>query len=159
MYHPSKEEFLSLAQQGNIIPVFREVTADTETPISLFKKVAVGPECFLLESVEGGARWGRYSFIGHRPRLLVKARGDEIELTRNGTQCGQFKAPPLDYLKSLMETFKAVPVEGLPRFFGGLVGYLSYDTVRFIEDRLPNLADAFVLDESQIDQDHRDDTR
>lgn len=134
MYHPSKEEFLSLAQQGNIIPVFREVTADTETPISLFKKVAAGPECFLLESVEGGARWGRYSFIGHRSRLLVKARGDEIELTRNGTQCGQFKASPLEYLKNLMETFTPVPVEGLPRFFGGLVGYLSYDTVRFIED-------------------------
>ncbi|MBW2625971.1 MAG: hypothetical protein JRC54_07300 [Deltaproteobacteria bacterium] len=100
MYHPSKEEFLSLAQQGNIIPVFREVTA----------------------------------FIGHRPRLLVKARGDEIELSRNGKQCGQFKASPLEYLKNLMETFRAVPVEGLPRFFGGLVGYLSYDTVRFIED-------------------------
>jgi anthranilate synthase component 1 len=134
VYHPSKEEFLSLAQQGNIIPVFREVTADIETPISLFKKVALGPESFLLESVEGGERWGRYSFIGHRPRLLVKARGEDIELTRNGRQCGQFKASPLDYLKNLMETFQVVPVEGLPRFFGGLVGYLGYDTVRFIED-------------------------
>ena len=133
MYHPSKDEFLSLAQQGNIIPVFREVTADTDTPISLFKKIAKGPESFLLESVEGGERWGRYSFIGHRPRLLVRARGDDIELTRNGKQCGKFKASPLDYLKNLMETFRAVPVNGLPRFFGGLVGYLSYDIVRFIE--------------------------
>lgn len=134
MFHPSKEEFLSLAQQGNIIPVFKEVTADIETPISLFKKVAQGPESFLLESVEGGERWGRFSFIGHRPRLLVKARGEEIELIRNGKQCGKFKASPLDYLKNLMHTFRAVPVEGLPRFFGGLVGYLSYDIVRFIED-------------------------
>jgi len=133
VYHPSKNEFLSLAQQGNIIPVFREVTADTDTPISLFKKVAKGPESFLLESVEGGERWGRYSFIGHRPRLLVKARGDQIELTRNGEQCGKFKASPINYLKNLMQTFRAVPVEGLPRFFGGLVGYLSYDIVRFIE--------------------------
>ena len=133
MYHPSKEEFIGLAQQGNIVPVFREVTADTDTPISLFKKVAKGPESFLLESVEGGERWGRYSFIGHRPRLLVKARGDNIELARNGEQCGRFKASPLNYLKNLMKTFSAVPVEGLPRFFGGLVGYLSYDIVRFIE--------------------------
>jgi anthranilate synthase component 1 len=133
VYHPSKDEFLNLAKQGNVIPVFREVTADTDTPISLFKKVAKGPESFLLESVEGGERWGRYSFIGHRPRLLVKARGDKIELTRNGEQCGKFEASPLDYLKNLMKTFQAVPVEGLPRFFGGLVGYLSYDVVRFIE--------------------------
>ena len=138
MYHPSKDEFISLAQQGNIIPVFREVTADTDTPISLFKKVAKGPESFLLESVEGGERWGRYSFIGHRPRLLVKARGDNIELIRNGEKCGKFRASPLNYLKNLMETFRAVPVEGLPRFFGGLVGYLSYDIVRFIE-HLPTL--------------------
>ena len=138
MYHPSKDEFISLAQQGNIIPVFREVTADTDTPISLFKKVAKGPESFLLESVEGGERWGRYSFIGHRPRLLVKARGDNIELVRNGEKCGKFRASPLNYLKNLMETFRAVPVEGLPRFFGGLVGYLSYDIVRFIE-HLPTL--------------------
>jgi anthranilate synthase component 1 len=109
------------------------VTADTETPISIFKKVAQGPESFLLESVEGGERWGRYSFIGHRPRLLIKARGDRIELTRNGEQCGQFQASPLDYLRNLMKTFRAVSVPGLPRFYGGLVGYLSYDTVRFIE--------------------------
>ena len=133
MYHPNKDEFIILAQHGNIIPVFREVNADTDTPISLFKKVAKGPESFLLESVEGGERWGRYSFIGHRPRLLVKARGDNIELTRNGEQCGKFKASPLNYLKNLMQTFRVVPVEGLPRFFGGLVGYLSYDIVRFIE--------------------------
>ncbi len=138
MYHPSKQEFLGLAKQGNLIPVFREVTADTETPISIFKKVATGSESFLLESVEGGERWGRYSFIGHRPQLLVKARGDQIELIRNGEQCGRFRASPLDYLRKLMGTFRAVSLPGLPRFYGGLVGYLSYDTVRFIED-LPTL--------------------
>ncbi len=138
MYHPSKKEFLRLAKQGNLIPVFRQVMADTETPISIFKKVAIGPESFLLESVEGGERWGRYSFIGHRPRLLVKARGDQIELRRSGEQCGQFRASPLDYLRNLMGTFRTVSVPGLPRFYGGLVGYLSYDTVRFIED-LPTL--------------------
>jgi anthranilate synthase component 1 len=134
VYYPSKNEFLGLAQKGNLIPVYREVMADTETPISLFKKVAPGSESFLLESVEGGERWGRYSFIGHRPRLLVKIHGDDIELSRNGEQCGRYKAAPLDYLRNLMKTFTTVEVAGLPRFFGGLVGYLSYDTVRFIED-------------------------
>jgi anthranilate synthase component 1 len=134
VYSPSRDEFLDLARQGNLIPVYREVLADTETPISLFKKVAQGPESFLLESVEGGERWGRYSFIGYRPRLVVRARGDKIELSRNSKQCGLYQTSPLDYLRTLMETFNAVPVPGLPRFFGGLVGYLSYDTVRFIED-------------------------
>jgi anthranilate synthase component 1 len=133
VYHPSRSEFLQLAQQGNLVPVFREVLGDTETPISLFRKVAVEPGSFLLESVEGGERWARYSFIGHRPRLLIKIRGEHIELYRDGERCGQFKAPPLDYLKSFMGTFRVVPVSGLPRFFGGLVGYLSYDMVRFIE--------------------------
>jgi anthranilate synthase component 1 len=134
VYHPGKKKFLSLAQQGNIVPVFREVTADTETPISLFKKVAHGPESFLLESVQGGRRWGRYSFIGYRPRVMFKAWGEDMELSRNGEKCGIFKAPPLEYLKNLMDTFRAVSVEGLPRFFGGFVGYLSYEIVRFIEN-------------------------
>lgn len=134
MYHPDRKQFLELAREGNLVPVFREVVADTETPISLFKKATRGSECFLLESVEGGERWGRYSFIGHRPRLLIKTRGEHIELSRNGTRCGQFRASPFDYLKKLMQTFQAVPVPGLPRFFGGLVGYLSYDLVRFIEE-------------------------
>ena len=134
MYTPSKKGFLDLAQKGNLIPVYREVMADTETPISLFKKVAQGSESFLLESVEGGERWGRFSFIGYRPRLVIRASGDRIELSRNGEQCGRYQTPPLDYLRSLIGTFRAVQVPGLPRFFGGLVGYLSYDTVRFIED-------------------------
>ncbi|MFP3870617.1 MAG: anthranilate synthase component I family protein, partial [Syntrophobacteria bacterium] len=108
--------------------------ADVETPISLFKKVALGPESFLLESVEGGERWGRYSFIGHRPRLLVRIRGAEIELSREGRPCGRFTASPFDYLRNLIRTFRAVSVPGLPRFFGGLVGYLGYDMVGFIED-------------------------
>jgi anthranilate synthase component 1 len=133
VYHPSRNEFMQLAQQGNLVPVFREVMGDTETPISLFKKVAGEPGSFLLESVEGGERWGRYSFIGYRPRLLIRICGEHIELCRNGEKCGQFKASPFGYLKTFLGTFRAVTVPGLPRFFGGLVGYLSYDMVRFIE--------------------------
>jgi anthranilate synthase component 1 len=131
--HPGKEEFLRLARRYNVIPVFRELTADTETPISLFKKVAQGPESFLLESVEGGERWGRYSFIGHRSRLVIRVQGDDIELRRGNDECTQFKGQPFAYIKKLMEDFRAAAVTGLPRFFGGLVGYLSYDMVRFFE--------------------------
>lgn len=137
MIHPNKEEFLGLAGRSNMVPVFREITADTETPISLFKKVAQGPYSFLLESVEGGERWGRYSFIGYRPRLVIRVRGEEIEVTRNKHKHTEFKGHPFAYLKNLMAGFRAVAVSGLPRFFGGLVGYLSYDMVRFIE-HLPN---------------------
>jgi anthranilate synthase component 1 len=137
MIHPDKEEFLRLAGRYNVVPVFREMTADTETPITLFKKVARGPEAFLLESVEGGERWGRYSFIGHRSRLVIRARGGEIEFSSGNHQYTKSEAQPLTFLKKLMEDYRAVAVTGLPRFFGGLVGYLSYDMVRFFE-RLPH---------------------
>ena len=132
--HPGKEEFLRLARRCNVVPVFREITADTDTPISLFKKVAHGSESFLLESVEGGERWGRYSFIGHRPRLAIRVRGEEVELRRGNEECTQFKGQPFAYIKKLMKDFRAEPVPGLPRFFGGLVGYLNYDMVRYFEE-------------------------
>lgn len=135
--YPGKEEFLQLARQCNVIPVFREMTADIETPVSLFKKVANGPESFLLESVEGGERWGRYSFIGRRPQLVIKIRGEQIEVTRSNGQAEQLRSNPLVYLKSLMDDYHARPVPGLPRFYGGLVGYMGYDMVRFFE-RLPD---------------------
>ncbi len=137
MIHPAKEEFLRLARRCNVIPVFKELTADIETPISLFKKVAQEPESFLLESVEGGERWGRYSFIGHRPRLVIRIWGEEIEVSRGNDQCTRLRAQPFAYLKDLMDDFRAAAMTGLPRFFGGLVGYISYDMVRFFE-RLPD---------------------
>jgi anthranilate synthase component 1 len=131
--HPGKEEFFRLAHRYNLVPAFKEIKADTETPISLFKKVAQGPESFLLESVEGGERWGRYSFIGHHSRQVIRVRGEEIELSNGNHQCTRFKARPFAYLKDLIGTFRAAAVPGLPRFFGGLVGYLGYDMVRFFE--------------------------
>lgn len=134
MIHPTREEFLKLAGRCNLVPVFCELTADTETPISLFKKVAHGSgESFLLESVQGGERWGRYTFIGCRPRLVVRARGEDIEITDRKDNRSRLKAEPLRYLRDLMAGFQAARVIGLPRFFGGLVGYLSYDMVRFFE--------------------------
>jgi anthranilate synthase component 1 len=137
MNHPDKEAFLRLASQSNVVPVYREMTADIETPVSLFKKVANGPESFLLESVEGGERWGRYSFIGYRPILVTKIWGERIEVGRGDGRSTTLTASPFDYLKDLMNQYDAFPVHGLPRFYGGLVGYMSYDMVRFFE-RLPD---------------------
>ncbi len=137
MNHPDKEAFLRLASQSNVVPVYREMTADIETPVSLFKKVANGPESFLLESVEGGERWGRYSFIGYRPILVIKIWGERIEVSRGDGRSTTLTASPFDYLKDLMNQYDALPVHGLPRFYGGLVGYMSYDMVRFFE-RLPD---------------------
>jgi len=131
--HPGKEEFLRLARQCNVVPVFGEMTADIETPVSLFKKVAKGPESFLLESVEGGERWGRYSFIGHRPQLLIRIWGEQIEIRRGNGEPTKLNTSPFAYLKDLMDDYRALPVTGLPRFYGGLVGYMGYDMVRFFE--------------------------
>ncbi len=157
MIHPSKEEFLRLKERCNVIPVFQELPGDTETPVSLFKKLAQGPESFLLESVEGGERWGRYSFIGHRSRLVVKVRGEEIEISSRNGESKKFKTEPFAYLKNLMGGFCGEAVDGLPRFFGGLVGYMSYDMVRFLEDLPPSRPDdvgmpdaAFMMPEQVI---------
>jgi anthranilate synthase component 1 len=155
--HPDKEGFLGLAQRYNIIPVFREMTADTETPVSLFKKLAQGPESFLLESVEGGERWGRYSFIGHRSRLGIRIRGEEIETRSGDGEYNKLHGQPFVYLKDLMAGFRSVAVDGLPRFFGGLVGYMGYDMVRFFEHLPPSGPDdvgmpdaAFMMPEEVI---------
>jgi anthranilate synthase component 1 len=139
--HPSKEEFLRLRKQCNVIPVFEELPGDTETPVSLFMKLAQGPESFLLESVEGGERWGRYSFIGHRSRLVVRVRGEEVEISSTIGMNHKLKTQPFAYLKDLMAGFCGEAVDGLPRFFGGLVGYMSYDMVRFLENLPPSRPD------------------
>jgi anthranilate synthase component 1 len=129
----SKEQFIEKAHLFNVVPVFREMTADTETPISIFQKVR-GPESFLLESIEGGERWARYSFIGYRPRLVIRAWGEKVEQRTHQDEPVQFQAEPLAHLQSVMKDFRAATLPGLPRFFGGLVGFMSYDMVRFFED-------------------------
>lgn len=135
MYYPSKEEFVALAQKGNVIPVYREILADFETPISAFLKVEEGEYSYLLESVEGGENAARYSFLGSRPSLVIKSKGETITFAR-GDRVDTHKAEcdPIDEIRRYMSKFRFVPVKGLPRFTGGLVGYLGYDMVRFIED-------------------------
>ncbi|MBI2860798.1 MAG: anthranilate synthase component I [Chloroflexi bacterium] len=124
MYYPSLDEVRKLHRRGNLVPVYREITADLETPVSAFLKIARGDYSFLLESVEGGERLARYSFIGTEPSLVLSTGGNEA-------------VDPLLMIEQHFLPFRPVPVAGLPRFHGGMVGYLSYEVARYFE-RLPS---------------------
>ena len=137
---PSREDFLGLVQHGNLVPVFREILADLETPVSAFLKVHRGPYGFLLESVEQGEKWGRYSFLGTEPARVLRLRGRTIELeTPGGATVRRETDDPFGEVKRLLAPYRPVAVPGLPRFTGGAVGYIGYDMVRHFE-RLPSHA-------------------
>jgi len=133
MYYPNKEEFQKMAGRGNLIPVYREICADLDTPVSAFKKIDCG-KSFLLESVEGGEKIARYSFLGADPVMIILGRKGQVEIQdRSGPATIIPTTDPLTVVKNLMAKFHLVPVAGLPRFFGGAVGYISYDYVRTLE--------------------------
>ncbi len=135
MFYPSKEEFIRLAKKGNVIPVYREILADFDSPLSAFLKIDKEKFAYLLESVEGGEHMARYSFLGSSPSLIIESKGREVTFTR-GDKIDTYTAgeDPISEIRSFMGKFRFVSVEGLPRFCGGLVGYIGYDMVRFIED-------------------------
>ena len=163
-YYPDRREFARRAKSGNLTPVYKEILADMETPVSAFKKISadtggmhhtVGagfqippqhqpyaaqhqPYAFLLESVEGGERMARYSFLGSGANLVIKSKGREAEILRNGcverVTLGNGTRDVLDVLKQELGRFTYVPDPNLPRFCGGAVGFISYDMVRFFED-------------------------
>jgi anthranilate synthase component 1 len=141
MYVPSLADFRHKARQGNLVPVYREILADMETPVSAFLKIAEGDYGFLLESVEGGARVARYSFLGGLPARVLMCTGGSVTHLRpdSGTQQVAGVEDPFAELERLLSVYSPVAVEGLPRFHGGIVGYLAYDIVRHFE-RLPNAA-------------------
>ncbi len=135
MFQPSLDEFRQKAKKGNLIPVYREILADMETPVSAFLKIDDGRHSFLLESMEGGEKWARYSFLGSRPSVIVKSFGRSAEVVRNGKkQRLPFDRDPLDVIKDLLSVYAPVPDPSLPRFFGGAVGFMGYDVVRFFEE-------------------------
>jgi len=129
-----------MAQEGNLIPVYREFLADTETPVSAYLKLKDGAYSYLLESADHAKRWGRYSFIGCKPYLRVLARDGGMEIW-NGDELERLTnvANPLDAIRGVSAKFKPVIAEDLPPFQGGLVGYVNYDLVRTWE-RLPGIA-------------------
>lgn len=133
-----QEQLNTLKKAGyNRIPVTHEVLADLDTPLSVYLKLAAGPYSYLLESAQGGEKWGRYSIIGLPARTILTVRGDDITITHDQKVVEQHKtSDPIAFIENYHKGFKVAPVEGLPRFHGGLVGYFGYDTVRYVEPRL-----------------------
>jgi anthranilate synthase component 1 len=149
MYQPSFTEFEKLAQKGNLIPVYREILADVETPVSVLMKLQNRDHVYLLESVEGGEKWGRYSFLGTDAGVVFRVHGDKIIVDEKGKITTRaHKGKPLDGLRNLLNRYKPVTIPGLPRFYGGAVGYLGYEMVRYFEELPPTPPDDLNLDES-----------
>jgi len=138
MLHPiTEQEFNVLAEQGyNRIPLVVETFADLDTPLSLYLKLANKPYSYLLESVQGGERFGRYSFIGLPADARISVRGKLVTVTQPSGESTHNSDNPLDFIKDYQSRFNVAPLLGLPRFTGGLAGYFGYDTVRYIEPRL-----------------------
>jgi len=141
---PNRDSFYKKAEQGNLIPVWKEILADQETPVSAYERVRTflrekdhASHTWMLESVEGGEHIGRYSFIGGNPRAIFRARGDVTEITEGGTTTKVAGADPLNALKAYMSRYQPVRDPALPRFIGGAVGFLGYDMISVFEPRVP----------------------
>jgi anthranilate synthase component 1 len=133
----TRSEFDALAARGyNRIPLVLGSFADLDTPLSLYLKLAQGPRSYLLESVVGGERFGRYSFIGLPSKLALRAHGTRIEVEDAAVVVERHEGDPLEFVRAFMARYRAAPWPGLPRFCGGLAGYFGYDTVRHVEPRL-----------------------
>ncbi len=149
-HSPDKKTFLEKAKTGNLVPVWRELLADQDSPVSAYEKVRAhlrradhASHTFLLESVEGGESVGRYSFIGGAPRAILRAYGRRVTIQApgGGEETLEENADPLDALKRFMARFKPVPDPALPRFTGGAVGFLGYECVSLFEPRVPSRTD------------------
>lgn len=145
-FHPSREDFCESAEEGNLIPVFREIMADSETPVSAYAKLGAGEYSFLLESVVGGEKWAAYSFIGVQPRAVIRCKRGKVKVVwhdvdgEGPSREAEWEAEdPTTALAEVMSEWKPVASDLLPRFWGGAVGWIGYDAVRSFEN-LPNLA-------------------
>jgi anthranilate synthase component 1 len=148
IYSPSLENFRILASQGNLVPVTRKLLADSETPLSAYRKIRGNDESFLFESVEGGEHLGRYSFVGCNPRSVIRQTRDKVEVLQNGKVSETFSVSPqaagpgqvkdgLVVVEREMKKFRAVAVPGLPRFTGGAVGFIGYEFIHDVEPIVP----------------------
>lgn len=149
----NQKNFQRLVEQGfNRIPVAREMLADFDTPLSTYLKLANAPYSYLLESVHGGEKWGRYSIIGLPCRKIIRVRGHRVTVEHAGEIVESLECPdPLAWLEDFQNRYR-VPAtgEGLPRFIGGLVGYFGYDTIRYIEPKLARCPNPDPLDNPDI---------
>ena len=152
MFKPSLEEFKKLAKSGNLIPVYKEILADLDTPVSAYMKIGDGDYSFLLESVEGGEKWARYCFLGCDPAVVVSSKGRNITIDENGKRQERKidSGTPLSVIKEILARYNPVDVPDLPRFSGGAVGFISYDMVRFFEDLPEDTVDDLNVPDSQF---------
>jgi len=137
LYRPTRDEFCALARDHGVVPVWREVLADLQTPVSVYDRLRGDGPSFLLESVEHGERWGRWSFVGLHPFLQMRAAKGTVELSGDvpdGAAQVAAGGDPLATLEVLLDALGTPELVGLPPLFSGAVGYIGYDTVRFIED-------------------------
>lgn len=141
MYTPSRDEFIAAADRGNLIPVYRELLADSDTPVSAYAALGAGEHSFLLESVVGGATWAAYSFVGVAPRAVVRWQAGTASVTWYDVDAGgpprtaEWATPdPTAALAEVLGELRPVDVPGLPRFWGGAVGWIAYDCVRAFEE-------------------------
>ncbi|MBK5004382.1 anthranilate synthase component I [Pseudomonas sp. S32] len=134
----TREEFLRLAAAGyNRIPLACETLADFDTPLSIYLKLADQPNSYLLESVQGGEKWGRYSMIGLPSRTVMRVHGYHVSILQDGVEVESHEVEdPLAFVEAFKDRYKVADIPGLPRFNGGLVGYFGYDCVRYVETRL-----------------------
>jgi len=132
------EEFLRLAAEGyNRIPLACETLVDFDTPLSIYLKLADAPNSYLLESVQGGEKWGRYSIIGLPARTVLRVHGHDVVVSTDGVEVERHEcADPLEFVEQFKARYKVPTIAGLPRFNGGLVGYFGYDSVRYVEPKL-----------------------
>ncbi len=134
----ANEDFTRLAAEGyNRVPVVFETFADLDTPLSVYLKIARGPYSYLLESAQGGERWGRYSIIGLPCKTVLRVAGHRVRITNNGSTTEDLAVEdPLAFVEAFQSRYRVAPLPNLPRFYGGLVGYFGYDCVRYVEKRL-----------------------
>lgn len=137
MMQPSCDKILELAGDYDVIPVCKEIYADVITPITLLRKLAnISKRYYLLESIEGGEKWGRYSFLGFNPVMRVFCKNDEVTIERDGVTEKTMTKKPLEVIRSIMKEYKAPNLEGLPPFAGGFVGYFAYSMIGYAEPTL-----------------------
>ena len=153
----SFEDFKSLSRRGNIVPIHEELIADTETPVSVYLKLKdESPYSFLLESVDGGEKIGRYTFLGYNPFMVFEIRGSSFAIKPRHPDVQVLpklvdpSMPPLEALKAILAHCKTVPLDGLPRFTGGAVGYFGYDTIHLVENIPSPQFDELMLNDATL---------
>ncbi|WHH59602.1 anthranilate synthase component I [Petroclostridium sp. X23] len=133
MYYPSHEQYMIYSENSKVIPVSCEISADMETPISIYKKFSTEQYSYLFESVEGGERWARYSFVGRKPFIIFKTM-EGLTTIQIQNEKLEYNENPFSVLQKLLDSFKSQTFHNLPRFYGGVVGYFGYDMIRCYED-------------------------